>query len=295
MPGRALAVALLLAVANFEPAGAAQRPGQREVLERLGVYLLGYERQLASLVAEERYQQWVERRRDGDRSDALPAERRTLVSDFGFLRLPGRSEWLGLRDTFLVDGQPVRPRDARLERLLADGSPGALDELRRGIVEQNARYNLGDVARTINVPMLALDLLNPRHRWRFSFRRREDVRVDGRDLWTIAFDERERPTVVRGPRGDNRPARGIAWVDPIDGAVLWTQLRLGDGGGRNPLEATVTVRYEYSPAVDLLVPVEMRELYDVSAREAEADGIRAVATYSNFRRFQASARLVPAR
>lgn len=272
MPPRLAVIALLLGSLGFGTA-AAQSPSQDEVLDRLGAYLLVYEEQLATLVAEERYEQ-----SSGDR-------RRTLTSEFGFLRLPGRREWLGLRDTFLVDGQPVRPRDARLERLLADGSPETIEQLRQGIVDQNTRYNLGDVARTINVPMLALDLLHPRHRWRFRFRHRGEAHVNGRELWLIEFEERERPTVVRTPQGENRPAEGVAWVAPLTGAVVRTELRLG-GGPR----ASFVVRYEHDAGVGLLVPVEMHERYEADERDPAT--IHALATYSNFRRFQSSGRIV---
>ena len=78
-----------------------REPRLKDVLSRLEHYLTSYESELATLVAEEDYEQSVQPA-DGGPS----AIRRTLTSEFGFLRLPGRPEWLGLRDTFAVDGQP---------------------------------------------------------------------------------------------------------------------------------------------------------------------------------------------
>jgi hypothetical protein len=227
-----------------------------EVLARLETYLIAYEARLASLVAEEHYEQWSATHRGQP-----PTSRRTLTSDFGFLRLPGRLEWLGLRDTFAVDGQPIPDREGRLERLLAGGS-GSPEDLARRIVEENIRYNLGVVTRTVNVPMLALDLLGRRHRRRLSFRKDGEDRVAGRLAWVVRFDERERPTVVKTPRGHDRPVRGAVWVDP---------------------------------ALDLLVPSEMRESYRTGAGRGGPVELGAVARYSNFREFRSSVRIVPAR
>jgi hypothetical protein len=276
------------------PAAAAREPGLTDVLDRLSAYLMAYEDQLATLVAEEEYVQCM-----GDGDAGTPAIRRSLTSDVGFLRLPGRQEWLGLRDTFLLDGVPVRDREVRLERLLtaagARDRAGLADAARR-IVEDNARYNLGDLERTINVPTFALDLLHPRHRWRFRFRRRGEDRVEGRAVWTVDFTERERPTLVRTPQGRSRPVRGTAWIDPVDGAVLRTEMTLegddNDGAAGRLRGATVTVSFRREPALGLLLPVEMHERYDTGTRDELAE-IRAVAAYTNYRQFRATARLVP--
>ena len=52
---------------------------------------------------------------------------------------PDHNRWVGYRDTFEVDGNPVRDRDERLERLLRDGAVGQAAR----IAEQNAQFNLG--------------------------------------------------------------------------------------------------------------------------------------------------------
>jgi hypothetical protein len=279
-PAHLVAVAILVGV---WPAVAAE-PRLKDVVARLDTYLTFYEAQLATLVAEEHYEQWMTSGREGAEST-----RRTLTSDFGFLRLPGRQEWLGLRDTFSVDGVPVPDRQGRLDRLLAEGSAGQHDLARR-IVEENARYNLGIVARTINVPMLALDYLGSRNRWRLSLQRRGEQEVDGRKLWTISFQEKERPTLVRTPRGRSRPAHGVVWVEPTDGAVVRTELAY-DRGDESP-EATITVRYRRDGALGLLVPVEMFERYIVDGGASARSEIGTLATYTKFRQFRASGRIV---
>lgn len=267
---------------------AAQPPRLKDVLARLETYVTAYEARLASLIAEEHYEQWTEAGPGGP-----PITRRTLTSDFGFLRLPGRPEWLGLRDTFAVDGHRVPDRRERLDRLLADGSHKP-EDLARRIVEENARFNLGLVTRTVNVPMLALDFLGPRHRWRLSFRKQGEDDLLGRHAWVVGFDEHERPTVVKTPQGRDRPARGTVWVDPVDGAVLRTVVDFQASGAGDSAAAAVTVLYRREDTLGLLVPSEMRETYRTESDRSGSTGIHTVARYSKFRQFRSSARIVPA-
>ena len=287
MPRAACFTALVMTGLWYRPAAGLQ-PRLEDVLARLETYVTAYEARLANLVAEEHYEQWTQ-----TGPGEPPTTRRTLTSDFGFLRLPGRPEWLGLRDTFAVDGQPVPDREGRLDRLLADaqhrGNPA------RRIVEENARYNLGLVARTVNVPMLALDLLGPRHRWRLSFRKQREDDFVGRHVWVVAFEERERPTVVKTPQGRDRPARGTVWVDPVDGAVLRTEVAFEASGADDSPAATVTVLYRREDTLGLLVPAEMREIYRTKTSQGASTEIHAVARYSKFREFRASARIVSPR
>ena len=262
---------------------AAAEPRLKDVLARLESYLTAYEAQLSTLVAEEQYVQWSGR-------EGSESKRRTLTSDFGFLRLPGRLEWLGLRDTFSVDGEPVPDRQGRLDRLLVEGAAGQQDLARR-IVEENARYNIGIVARTINVPMLALDYLESRNRWRLSLHRRGEEEVEGRKAWAISFEEKERPTLVRTTRGRSQPVHGLVWVAPADGVVLRTEIAFDRLGDDSPA-ARITVRYRQEAALGMLVPFEMRERYQMESGTSARTEIGAVATYAKFRQFRASGRIV---
>src|SRR5687767_3338699 len=82
----------------------AQEIGELDLLvERLGQYLLAYESQLTTVVAEERYDQ--AELRQVSRSNFRPARSRKLTSDVAFLRLPGESTWFGIRDVRMVDGK----------------------------------------------------------------------------------------------------------------------------------------------------------------------------------------------
>jgi len=84
------------------PAGA-QTVRLGHVIARLDRYLLDYEERLANVVAEETYRQWAE---EGPTYRRFKTER-ILRSDFALTLTPERNR-VGYRDTFEVDGSPVR-------------------------------------------------------------------------------------------------------------------------------------------------------------------------------------------
>ena len=273
----------------------AQQPSLRDVLARLDSYLQQYEETLASVVAEERYVQTLTtydgpRNPDGTQMVApgvmLPAAgrlTRVLLSDYALARSPGGHTWTGFRDTYEVDGKPVRDREARLVALLSTGSVDSSEQALR-ISRENARFNLGEplLTRTINVPTLALDLIHPRNRSRLSVRRRGGAVVNGTGTWVLAYEERDRPTVVRTPEGRDRPVRGTVHVDPVTGEILQTVMAWDEPQG------SITVDYGFDANVNALVPMTMNEEYRRPARFT----ITGRATYTNYRRFQTSGRLV---
>jgi len=166
---RLIAGALTLVVLTGSVGAQTSRLG--DVVARLDGYLQGYEDRLANIVAEETYRQWVEQGQMNRRSTTS----RMLRSDFALTPTSERNSWVGYRDTFEVDGAPVRDRDERLQRLLSSGAVGQAAR----IAEQNARFNLGEglITRNINVPTFALEMMHPR------FRDRVKVRRTGAEFW----------------------------------------------------------------------------------------------------------------
>ena len=80
-----------------------------------------------------------------------------LKSDFLLVRPPGAERFVEFRDVFEVDGRPVRDRQDRLTRLFLDTSANT-DRI-RAIIEDSARYNIGNIPRNVNTPMLPLVFL----------------------------------------------------------------------------------------------------------------------------------------
>jgi hypothetical protein len=274
---RFLPSAVLVVLAGGAFAAQAPSLSLRDVLARLDAYLATYESTLATVVAEEHYTQSVESSSRGDRRT------RTLISDYALARSPGGHAWTGFRDTFEVDGGSVRDRANRLQALMAEGSAESARQALR-ISRDNAQYNLGEevVARTINVPTVALDLIHPRHRSRLSVEPRGEEMVDGVRALVLAFRERDRPTILRTPDGKDRRARGAVWVDSTNGEVLRTDL---SWDGRP--DGYIVVHYRRDEGIGALVPETMLEEYR-GARGV----VTGKATYTNYRRFQTAARVI---
>jgi hypothetical protein len=281
-----LALALTLVV---QPTGS-RPPSLDVVLARAARYVTEFENRLARILSEERYVQEVKRfgRGPGRLVNPMKIE---LRSDLALVRAGSGQGWVQYRDVFEVDGRPVRDRTDRLTALFADHSVAA-DEQIRQILAASSRYNIGDVLRNINLPLLALQFLEPDKQPRFRFKRTGERRpttvpieaapADGAfrvsiEMWTIEFEERDRPTIVRSPTRKDLPSRGRFWIDPSSGQVLMSELVVEDRSVR----ATIDVSYQSEPLMDMLVPIEMRERYD-----GRRDGslIEGRAGYGTFRR-----------
>jgi hypothetical protein len=248
-----------------------------DVVARLDGYLQGYEDRLANVVAEETYRQWVEQGPKNRRSTTS----RMLRSDFALTLTSERNHWVGYRDTFEVDGVPVRDRDERLQRLLSSGAVGQAAR----ITEQNARFNLGEglITRNINVPTFALEMMHPRFRDRVKVRRTVADVLEGRPGWLIEFREQDRLTLVRTPEGGDQASRVVALVDIQTGEVLRTVLTW------EHVKGSIAVSYGHAPDIPVLVPIRMAESYVTRSGELVAGE----ATYTNFREFETSARIIP--
>jgi len=249
-----------------------RHPELADLLERGGRYVVDYEESFHDIVAEETYAQWA-----GTRHRVTRAE---LV----FVRLPGDFLWASFRDVFEVDGQEVRERDARLERLFLEPTSSAFERA-RAILKESAAYNIGPAVRNINLPTLALAFLHPHNQRRFTFERKGQRRVSGVLGVELGFEEVARPTMVRTDT-DDLPARGSFWVDPQRGTVLLSsthfRFRLSNA------TAWVSTEYRPEPALAMWVPFQMREQYrdnPGATRRLFSGSTDATAEYSNFRRF----------
>ncbi|MGE5360060.1 MAG: VWA domain-containing protein [Bacteroidales bacterium] len=257
------------------------------VMSRTASYVEAYAREFSSVVAEETYEQQL---RGG--------EKRKLRSDYLLVKPPNDDAWVPFRDVFEVDGAPIRDREERLKKLFLETPATAATEAVR-ISEESARYNLGPVFRTVNVPTLPLMLLTTTAQRRFEFRKVGLETVEAVPVWRVDYREITRPTVIRTRDGGDVPATGSVWIDPISGRVLKTAMLsafITTAGGGIRLESTVV--YGHNAALGIWVPVRMNETYGVprsayTPRNWEETGGRdastvvvATATYANFRRFQ---------
>lgn len=238
------------------------------LVDRATAFAERFFRTFSSVVAEERYEQ----RLSGQ--GTIP-RRTVLVSDFLLVEIPGEG-WFPFRDVFELDGKQIRDRQDRLVKLFLKPDRTGLEQA-RAISDESARYNIGGVQRTVNVPTLTLAFLTLEHRSRFAFK------ADGREgtRLVLSYEEKARPTIVRGLQDSNLPVRGRFWFDERDEAVVRTELRATD----SVLDSRINITYGHNAELNMWVPVRMEELY---RRTASRTNVSGGATYSKFRRFQVS-------
>jgi hypothetical protein len=260
-------------------------PAFQEVMRRVHEYVVLYEdHELSTVLSEERYEQRVVD------ASGCTTQQRTLLSDFLMFQLPPDEDWFALRDVYELDGEPVSDRTVRLQELFTGPAEGIVNRA-MAISKESARFNIGDVYRTINVPTFPLRFLRPASRSRFEYSKAGEERVDDKPTWVIAYRETGRPTFVATPERRDVPATGRFWVAPDTGVVLRSEMVTG--GTRDvPARAVITVLYREDPSLGFRVPVEMNERYD-RPRDKRASVITGVATYSRFRPFNWRSLLPP--
>lgn len=299
----AVAACVITTVAE---AAALQEPTLATVLARASAYVAEFHRQFSGIVAEERYVQEV--KAGGGRSpcDArgMPVATRVcqehlaypvrseLRSDLLLLKPGGTAAWMAFRDVFEVDGTPVRDRQERLAQLFLRRSTSTDAQIRK-ILDESARYNIGDIQRNVNTPVYPLLFLEAANQFRFKFKQTKErtpatepanaashgaFRVST-EVWVIAYQEKESGTMIKTDGHKDLPARGRFWIEPATGRVLMSELVAQN----RKLRATIDVSYQSEPLLDLLVPIEMREWYDNLRTKSHTE---AVATYGRFRQFQ---------
>lgn len=262
-------------------------PSLATVLARAADYTAGYFETLTSIVAEERYVQRTSLSRPGP--PPLPGApqadgSRVLRSDFVIVPgLGAGSPWLGVREVLEVDGQAVDGEHGRIEALLKEGSAGTAARL-RALADAQARFNLGSLYRTINVPTLPLEFLLRERQERFRFKRQDDAVMRGARVWRVTFRERVRPTLIRTPEGRDVLSEGVFWIEPDTGAVVRTELR---GAERSRgLTWLILVSYARHDRFSMLLPEDMHEQYQTGRSRIEGH-----ATYARFRRFETDVRI----
>jgi len=220
------------------------------------------------------------------RSGLPTARHRELKSDLLLVRPVGADRWVQFRDVFEVDGRPVRDRNQRLMKLFVTPSSATANQAEQ-IALESSRYNIGNLQRTVNLPVLALAVLEPRGQPRFVFKRIEkggqvpvrSAAAAAKTVWVIGYREVEGQTMIRTTNFRDMPARGRFWIEPESGEVLATELIAEDLSVRGE----ITVGYEREPTLNVIVPIHMKERYDLRRGPSPVTG---EASYRSFRQFQ---------
>jgi hypothetical protein len=272
-------VILALALGLSPPGRAQGTLSLKDVLRRVEDYVDSYGVKASIVVCSERYTQQA--RMSGMTSDGT----RQLTSDFAIVRADAIHGWLGFRDVVEVDGKPVADRQDRLARVLMS-SEGRFDEARQ-ISDESARYNIGSIQRNFNVPTTTLFFFGTDNRARFKFSART-LAADG--TWEIAFNERDKPSLIRTPEGRSILTSGTIYVQPQDGTVVRTILRI-DSKEPPRGKGSVDVQYGRIEALNMWLPVSMDEAFEASPADGRRSRVTGHAEYSNYRTFRTSGRI----
>jgi hypothetical protein len=284
---RPLLIGALIAAHGAAPRGA-DGPPLADLLRRAGEHVRRFELDFGFVVSDEDYRQ----RAKGQIHS--PRQARWTRAEMLFMWLPEERGWLTVRNVLTADGKPVPDSQDRLNDILHDVASERLVRLRR-LLNESARFNLGRIFRNFNYPTLALSYLDPSQQPRFEFTLGGREKVNGAVTWRIAYVERARPTFIQETaapgslRGADRVSRGVLWIAG-DGIVHKTLLEI-----RAPLRetmASVEVTYKLDEKLDMWVPFRMHETYVQSRGTTISENIDCVATYSNFRRFETSGRII---
>ena len=277
-------LALAAAVAVF----GSQLPDADTVRDRLDKYLVDYEPQLSTLVADERMTQRDGASRLANRDIAEPTKNRQVLSEVAFIALPGNTGWLGFRRVLEVNGKKLSDPGPPLAQLLTDGANDDFDQARL-LLAQSAEHNLG-FPRTTNLPNLPLEFLHPRNRHRLAHRLDGMEKIRGINTARMVFEERSTPTIISKPDGSPMQSLISAWIEPDTGRLLRAQVKTRDPQiGVLPFDSVIRVDFRIDEKLGLLVPYEMREDF-FAGRFREGTG---TARYTNYRQFKTAARVVP--
>lgn len=280
------------------PARAADQPPLAQILEGVAAYVRQFEQDFAIVLSDEDYQQ---------KSTVKPAVKgkgrttQKIRSEMLFAWVPEQQSWLTVRNVLAVNGKPVADSKNRMDLAFNGPVSSRMTRLRR-LRDEGARFNIGRIYRNFNDPTLVLQFLDPAHQGRFTFSMLGREKVNGIDTWKISFDERERPTIIQTSRSD-LPSGGTVWISRSGGVVVRTSLTLRLHA--SSIRADIMVDYRQDRKLNLWVPTRMTERYvqygvapraskgTPSGPEPNEEQIDCVATYSNFRRFETSGRLIP--
>jgi hypothetical protein len=277
------AVCLLAAGAGLQAQDAdTDRISLELLLGRGGWYVFDFLDKFSNVVSEETYiqessvpmQSAVLLGRPGSAT-----RNRTLKSDFLLVSVSSAQDWVPFRDVFEVDGQTIRDRDSRLAKLFLKPSENSIEQANR-IQDESARYNLGNMKRTINNPVLGLVVIQADFQQRFHYSLGKMDPKAGPGVWIIEYKEVAHPSIVRGRSDLDLFAHGRVWIEAETGRVVKTEVLLDQPS----LRARITTSFRFDERFGIAVPYEMQEEYKFDS----GTKVTAVATYDRFRRFDVS-------
>jgi len=290
-----MAAATVVSVAAVEQDPSHAAPA--DLISRASTYVRHFEEAFGVVIADEAYIQTMSLPKLAGRAPRSGSTRRNLSSEMLFLWIPDAESWLGVRHVLRYSDNGgswtwVGDKHTRLDAMLKDATVD-VDERLRTLADEGARFNLGRTFRNFAAPTFTIQFLDPAYVPRFTFTTAATEQAgDAGQTVKLAFMERTTPTVIRSGL-DDVPASGAIWIRPADGAVVRTSLTVTPPPrhGQPPLDARLDVEYRRHAGFDVWVLTRMSESY--RERVPDGESVKCTATYSNFRRFETSVRILP--
>ncbi len=261
------------------------------VVRAAAAYVKDYQEHLTFLIADEAYTQRIRNQIPDDRAP----KGRTMKSEIFFMTAPADGGWMAIRDVIEVDRQPVSGRQ-NLKLALETLPPAQVAGTFKAF---NSRFNIGRTQRNFNEPILSLLVLDARYLPNFSFERKRVERTGSGTLVTLAFNEKKDvPTLIRDLQLRPVFSTGELTVEASTGRVRRAYLRVTIGG----VTVELTTSFGNDERMGLWVPTEFQERYEDGVlwpgkaqgqleRATSYEEIVCDAKYSNFRRFEVTARI----
>jgi hypothetical protein len=251
-----------------------------DVVNAAAAYVVEYQRQLTSVIADEVYTQTIVRQVP---PDDTPRSRR-MDSEVFFMFAPGTRMWMAIRDVLALDGSAIADRPEIRTAL----NTRSASEVAASFKTYNSRFNLGRTVRNFNEPTLGLLPLDSMHRQRFSFKRTATERTGNDLLVTIAFSEKETPTLIRDVKHGRVFSKGEWLVHAGTGRIQ----RAIFEAKTSEVKVRLTTTYGPEERLGMWVPTLFREEYEHGdARSRESELVVCEASYRNYRRFETSVRV----
>lgn len=278
----------LLPCSQGQPASPRLDTSAPAVVEAAASYVKEYQDRLTYVLADETYVQQI---RSQSPIDPKMPRVRTLKSEVSFMFAPADRIWMAIRDVAQVDGKPVADRPDLKTALQTLPAP----QVARTFKTYNSRFNLGRVIRNFNEPTLSLLVLDPRYVDSFKFERKRVERRAGTTLVTVAFAEQKPPWLIRDLSLRPVFSQGEFTIEAGTGRVRRAALKAKIG----LVQMELTTLYAPETRLGIWVPEVFREHYEEGVASGNArtltpgqfEDITCEAKYSNYRRFEAFARI----
>jgi hypothetical protein len=279
MPRLSMVVAAAMLGTCLAYSEAAPAESMNDALGYLDRYMAECATTIPALVATERYQQTAH--------IARHQEQRTLVSDFGIIRVMETGEWIGFRDVLQVDAHDVDNAMGMARSLLLN--PNSPVEARAAaVMNGSATYNLGQ-RRTINNPAIAFELFDPQNRPRLRFSGLTQTTLNHERVIQLSFQETARPTIVRTAAGADVPLTGQMSIDTVSKRPVLIEINTVHYAlqSAHPPQTIVErgalrLTFANNSDVNAWVPESFTERYTSQGTPVEWG----TAEYTNYRRFR---------